>query len=48
MAYTVTVLFDHMLVDETPYYYQNEVVTKQPLKEVLKLIYEWIGKEGSK
>ena len=33
---------------ETPYYYQNEVVTKQPLKEVLKLIYEWIGKEGSK
>ena len=24
---------------ETPYYYQNEVVTKKPLKEVLKLIY---------
>ncbi|NQP30716.1 hypothetical protein HO924_00570 [Streptococcus suis] len=25
---------------ETPYYYQNEVVTKKPLKEVLKLIYD--------
>lgn len=24
---------------ETPYYYQNEVVTKKPLKEVLELIY---------
>ena len=25
---------------ETPYYYQNEVATKKPLKEVLKLIYD--------
>ena len=25
---------------ETPYYYQNEVVTKKPLKEVLKLIHD--------
>ena len=25
---------------ETPYYYQNEVVTKKQLKEVLKLIYD--------
>ena len=24
---------------ETPYYYQNEVVTKEPLKEVFELIY---------
>ena len=24
---------------ELPYYYQNEVVTKEPLKEVIKLIY---------
>jgi hypothetical protein len=23
---------------ETPYYYQNEVVTKEPLKEVLELL----------
>ena len=25
---------------ETPYYYQNEVVTKEPLKEVIKLIHD--------
>ena len=25
---------------ETPYYYQNEVVTKAPLKEVVKLIHD--------
>ncbi|MBY4972951.1 hypothetical protein K6V43_06105 [Streptococcus suis] len=25
---------------ETPYYYQNEVVTKKPLKEVIKLIHD--------
>ena len=25
---------------ETPYYYQNEVATKKPLKEVLELIYD--------
>ena len=24
---------------ELPYYYQNEVVTKKPLKEVIKLIH---------
>ena len=25
---------------ETPYYYQNEVATKEPLKEVVKLIHD--------
>lgn len=25
---------------ELPYYYQNEVVTKEPLKEVIKLIHD--------
>ena len=25
---------------ELPYYYQNEVVTKEPLKEVVKLIHD--------
>lgn len=25
---------------ESPYYYQNEVVTKKPLKEVIKLIHD--------
>ena len=26
---------------ELPYYYQNEVVTKKPLKEVIKSIRDW-------
>lgn len=25
---------------ELPYYYQNEVITKEPLKEVVKLIHD--------
>ena len=25
---------------ETPYYYQNEVITKEPLQEVVKLIHD--------
>ena len=25
---------------ETPYYYQNEVATKEPLKEVVRLIHD--------
>ena len=30
---------------ETPYYYQNEVSTKEPLKEVVKLIHILILEE---
>ena len=30
----------HYTYGELPYYYQNEVVTKEPLQEVVKLIHD--------